>query len=53
VRTRRGAAMLGAVASLAVDVAGDSSGGHVSYSVWQRSDSAESFFNCSDVNFAR
>lgn len=27
------------------------SGRHIIYSVWQRSDSPEAFFNCSDVNF--
>ena len=27
------------------------SGRHIIYSIWQRSDSAEAFYNCSDVNF--
>ncbi len=27
------------------------SGRHIIYSIWQRSDSPEAFYNCVDVNF--
>jgi predicted carbohydrate-binding protein with CBM5 and CBM33 domain len=29
----------------------DKSGRHIIYSIWQRSDSPEAFYNCADVNF--
>lgn len=37
--------------NMACDLPDDKSGRHVIYNVWQRSDSAEAFYGCSDVFF--